>query len=61
MSLLFDKYNLFNQSSEHDWKMSECAEWVKHYNNFLSWTAITTEEQRSFFEEELQEYLCYDV
>jgi len=61
MSLLFDKYNLFNQSSEHDWKMSECAEWVKHYNILLSWTAITTEEQRSFFEEELQEYLCYDV
>jgi len=41
--------------------MDECAEWVKHYNRFLSWTAITTEEERSFFEEELQEYLCYDV
>lgn len=60
MALVFDPNNFYNKASEHEYKMSQCASWVDHYN-FLLGLAINTDAQRMMYQEEMLEYLCYDV
>ncbi len=60
MALVFDSNNFYQQTQEHDYKMTNCASWVEHYN-FLLGLAINTEQQKAIYKEEMLEYLCYDV
>lgn len=61
MALIFDNgYYNHDQVSNHDHIMSMCAQWVDHYN-FMASIPWNTKAEQSLFEEEMTEYLCYDV
>ncbi len=60
MTLIADKFNLYNTVSEHDYVTEQCATWVDHYN-FLATLSWNTDVERQQFESEMTDYLCYDV
>ena len=60
MALVLDSNNFYQKFQEHDYKMTNCASCVDHYN-FLLGLTMNTEEEKVIYREEMLEYLCYDV
>ena len=59
MALLSDN-GYYNRTCAHDAIMTSCATWVDHYN-FMASLPWNTKAEQAQFEEEMTEYLCYDV
>jgi sensor domain CHASE-containing protein len=60
MAMICDNHHFYNRMSDHDAIMAACALWVDHYNFMLS-IPWNTEADNAMFQEEMIEYLCYDV
>jgi hypothetical protein len=44
----------------HDQIMESCSTWANHYN-FMAGLPWISDVERIIYEEELREYICYDV
>lgn len=62
MTLLSDATRFYSEYTpeRHDYIMEVCAIWVDHYN-FMASLPWNTQAEQKQFEEEMSEYLCYDV
>lgn len=60
MALINDQTGFFSQIKNHDHVITWCAIWADHYNMMASFP-WNTEAEKMQLEEEMSQYICYDV